>query len=259
MPTHPNYSRLWEVIDRHRVTQFYTSPTAIRSLMGHGTDPVRPYKLDSLRVLGTVGEPINPEAWRWLHDEVGRGGRPIVDTWWQTETGGIMLTPLPGATPTKPGSATLPYFGIEPVILDQLGNELGGPGSGYLTIRRSWPGQARGVHGDRARFESGYFTLTNAQNALISHDKYVTGDACRRDADGYYWITGRIDDVINVSGHRVETAEVRLPLLPAPRLLSTSALLPFSPHLCRPSGKLRNFGTGEVCDLAGGGRWRARW
>ena len=171
VPTHPTYSRLWEMVDRYRVTQFYTSPTAIRSLMGHGTEPVRPFRLDSLRVLGTVGEPINPEAWRWLHDEVGRGGRPIVDTWWQTETGGIMLAPLPGATPLKPGSATLPYFGVEPVILDQLGNELGGPGSGYLAIRRSWPGQARGVHGDRARFETGYFTLVNAQNAVISHDK----------------------------------------------------------------------------------------
>ena len=144
---------------------------------------------------------------------MGRGGRPIVDTWWQTETGGIMLTPLPGATPLKPGSATLPYFGVEPVILDQLGNELGGPGSGYLVIRQSWPGQARGVHGDRARFESSYFTLTNAQNAVISHDKYVTGDACRRDADGYYWITGRIDDVINVSGHRVATAEVTVAMI----------------------------------------------
>jgi len=213
VPTHPTPTRCWEMVDRHKVTQLYTSPTAVRSLMGHGVEGVRKFDLGSLRVLGSVGEPMNPEAWAWLHEEVGRGGRPIVDTWWQTETGGVMLTPLPGATPLKPGSATLPYFGVEPVVLDSVGNEIGGPGSGYLCIRKSWPGQARGVFGDPERFERTYFTLNNPQNAVISRDKYVTGDACRRDQDGYYWITGRIDDVINVSGHRISTAEVESALV----------------------------------------------
>mmetsp|Transcript_74069 Transcript_74069/g.197452 ORF Transcript_74069/g.197452 Transcript_74069/m.197452 type:complete len:789 (-) Transcript_74069:308-2674(-) len=213
VPTHPTPSRWWDMVDRLKVTQFYTSPTAIRSLMGAGKEPLKGYKLDTLRVLGSVGEPINPEAWKWYHEEVGKGGRPIVDTWWQTETGGIMLTPLPGATPTKPGSATLPYFGIEPVLLDEMGNEIGGPGTGYLCIRKSWPGQARGVFNDLARFEKSYFTLTNTQNAVICKDKYVTGDACRRDEDGYYWITGRVDDVMNVSGHRISTAEVESALV----------------------------------------------
>jgi acetyl-CoA synthetase len=205
VPTYPDASRFWEVIDRHGVTQFYTAPTAIRALMRQGEDFVRRTSRQSLRLLGTVGEPINPEAWRWYHEVVGDGQRPIVDTWWQTETGGIMISPLPGAIPQKPGSATLPFFGIEPVIVDQTGTPQEGQVEGILLIADSWPGQARTVYGDHDRFVRTYFTAYPGY--------YFTGDGCRRDGDGYYWITGRIDDVINVSGHRMGTAEVESALV----------------------------------------------
>ncbi len=201
-PTWPDASRLWQVCDKHRVTQFYTAPTAIRALMGLGRDWVAGADLSTLRVLGTVGEPINPEAWAWYDREVGRGRCPIVDTWWQTETGGHMITPLPGAVPTKPGSSTLPFFGVAPVILDaETGRRIEATeADGVLCIARSWPGQARTVWGDHARFEETYFAPYPGL--------YFSGDGCRRDADGYYWITGRVDDVINVSGHRMGTAEI---------------------------------------------------
>lgn len=163
-----------------------------------------------------VGEPINPEAWKWYHEQVGKEACPIVDTWWQTETGGHMITPLPGATPLKPGSASLPFFGVKPVVLDVNGNELEGKCSGYLAIKQSWPGQLRGVYGDQQRFEDTYFKLFNGEAKMISNDKYICGDACRRDEDGYYWITGRIDDVINVSGHRIGTAEIESALVTHP-------------------------------------------
>ena len=201
VPTYPSPSRFWQVVETHRVTQFYTAPTAIRALMAHGDEPLEGHDLSSLRVLGTVGEPINPEAWTWYHEQVGKGRCPIVDTWWQTETGGHLLTPLPGATALKPGSATLPFFGVEPVVLDQTSGEvLEGAAEGVLCIARSWPGQMRTVWGDHGRFEDTYFQQYQG--------RYFTGDGCRRDADGYYWITGRVDDVINVSGHRMGTAEV---------------------------------------------------
>ncbi len=207
VPTYPDASRFWQVCEKHRVNQFYTAPTAIRALMGLGDGFVKGCDLSALRVLGTVGEPINPEAWKWYHDVVGGGRTPIVDTWWQTETGGHMLTPLPGATATKPGSATLPFFGIEPVILDaQSGREITtADAEGVLCIRESWPGQMRTVFGDHERFEKTYFA------DYPNH--YFTGDGCRRDADGYYWITGRVDDVLNVSGHRMGTAEIESALV----------------------------------------------
>ena len=207
VPTYPDAGRFWAVCEKHKVTQFYTAPTAIRSLMGMGKEFVEKYDLSSLRILGTVGEPINPEAWNWYNDVVGKGTRPIVDTWWQTETGGHMLTPLPGATPTKPGSATTPFFGVQPVLLDATtGKEIDETeAEGVLCIKDSWPGQMRTVYGDHERFMQTYFSDFKGY--------YFTGDGCRRDADGYYWITGRVDDVINVSGHRMGTAEVESALV----------------------------------------------
>jgi acetyl-CoA synthetase len=207
VPTWPDAGRFWAVCEKHKVNQFYTAPTAIRALMAHGTDPVTTYDLSSLKLLGTVGEPINPEAWNWYNDVVGKGAVPIVDTWWQTETGGHLLTPLPGAIPTKPGSATLPFFGVQPVILDpQTGAEITTTAAeGVLCIKDSWPGQMRTVWGDHERFEKTYFSDYK--------NYYFSGDGCRRDSDGYYWITGRVDDVINVSGHRMGTAEVESALV----------------------------------------------
>ncbi|TDJ50219.1 MAG: acetate--CoA ligase [Nitrospina sp.] len=207
IPTYPSAGRFWEVVDKHQVTQFYTAPTAIRALMSHGDDIPAQYDLSSLRVLGSVGEPINPEAWRWYHKNIGRGKCPIVDTWWQTETGGILITPLPGCTPTKPGSATFPFFGIKPVVIEaETGKILEGNGvSGVLALSEPWPGQMRTIYGDHDRFEETYFKLYPGY--------YFTGDGCRRDEDGYYWVTGRVDDVINVAGHRIGTAEVESALV----------------------------------------------
>jgi acetyl-CoA synthetase len=205
VPNWPTASRIWEVVDRHQVEILYTAPTALRALMKDGDDAVKKTSRKSLKLLGTVGEPINPEAWRWYHEVVGDGRCPIVDTWWQTETGGHMITPLPGATALKPGSATKPFFGVEPQLLDNDGKVLEGEAQGNLVIARSWPGQMRGVWGDAERFFSTYFT----QFAGV----YTTGDGARRDADGDYWITGRVDDVINVSGHRMGTAEVESALV----------------------------------------------
>ena len=200
VPNYPDASRFWQVCDKHKVNIFYTAPTAIRALMREGEAPVQKCKLDSLRLLGSVGEPINPEAWLWYHRVVGKHRCPIVDTWWQTETGGILISPLPGATALKPGSATKPLFGIKPEIVDGDGKVLEGECQGNLCIADSWPGQMRTVYGDHKRFAETYFSTYKG--------KYFTGDGCRRDADGYYWITGRVDDVLNVSGHRMGTAEV---------------------------------------------------
>ncbi len=210
VPTFPDPGRFWEVCEKHKVTQFYTAPTAIRALMGQGPEWVEKYDLSSLRLLGTVGEPINPEAWVWYDRHVGKGRCPIVDTWWQTETGGHMITPLPGATPTKPGSATLPFFGVKPAVLQAESGALveGNGVEGVLCIADSWPGQMRTVWGDHQRFQETYFQQYKGY--------YFTGDGCRRDEDGYYWITGRVDDVINVSGHRIGTAEVESALVAHP-------------------------------------------
>jgi len=205
VPNWPTPARIWQIVDRHRVNQLYTAPTALRALMREGDEHVAATSRASLRLLGSVGEPINPEAWRWYHEVVGGGRCPIVDTWWQTETGGHMITPLPGATPLKPGSASLPFFGVEPKLVDAQGAILDGPAEGNLVIARSWPGQMRTVWGDHARFFDTYFTTYPGY--------YFTGDGCRRDEDGYYWITGRVDDVINVSGHRMGTAEVESALV----------------------------------------------
>ncbi len=205
VPTYPDAGRCWQVVDKHRVNIFYTAPTALRALMGQGDELVRRSKRSSLRILGSVGEPINPEAWEWYYHVVGDARCPVVDTWWQTETGGILITPLPGATALKPGSATLPFFGIEPAIVDEQGNEIEGAASGALILKRSWPGQMRTVYGDHERFIETYFKAFPGN--------YFTGDGARRDEDGYYWITGRIDDVINVSGHRMGTAEVESALV----------------------------------------------
>ncbi|WP_170784513.1 acetate--CoA ligase [Ruegeria lacuscaerulensis] len=207
VPTYPDAGRFWEVCAKHKVNQFYTAPTAIRALMGQGNEFVEKHDLSDLRLLGTVGEPINPEAWNWYNDVVGKGRCPIVDTWWQTETGGHMMTPLPGAHATKPGSAMKPFFGVQPVVLDpQSGVEINGNGvEGVLCIKDSWPGQMRTVWGDHERFEKTYFSDYKGY--------YFTGDGCRRDEDGDYWITGRVDDVINVSGHRMGTAEVESALV----------------------------------------------
>ncbi|WP_026046077.1 acetate--CoA ligase [Methylococcus capsulatus] len=205
VPTYPTPARLWQIIDKYQVSIFYTAPTVIRALMGLGADWVKQADRHSLRILGSVGEPINPEAWEWYYQEVGEKRCPVLDTWWQTETGGIMITPLPGATPLKPGSATRPFFGVVPVILDPQGNELTGPAEGVLAIAASWPGQARTVFRNHDRFRETYFALYPG--------KYFTGDSARRDADGYYWITGRVDDVINVSGHRMGTAEIESALV----------------------------------------------
>ena len=205
VPTYPSISRFWDVVDKHKVNIFYTAPTAIRSLMAAGEEPVKKTSRKTLKLLGSVGEPINPEAWEWYHRVVGDARCPIVDTWWQTETGGILITPLPGATDLKPGSAGRPFFGLQPEIVDSAGHVLEGACEGNLVIANSWPGQMRTVYGDHKRFEETYFSTYP--------NKYFTGDGCRRDGDGYYWITGRVDDVINVSGHRMGTAEVESALV----------------------------------------------
>ena len=207
IPTYPNPDRYWQTIEKWNVTQFYTAPTAIRAIAAAGEQWPQKYEMPSLRLLGTVGEPINPEAWRWYNNNVGKGRCPIVDTWWQTETGGILISPLPGATATKPGSATFPFYGIEPIILDpEKGTVIeGNDASGVLAIRAPWPGQMRTIYGDHERFETTYFQQYKGY--------YFTGDGCRRDEDGYYWITGRVDDVINISGHRMGTAEVESALV----------------------------------------------
>ncbi|MFG1400929.1 acetate--CoA ligase [Xanthobacter sediminis] len=226
VPNYPNTSRFWEVIDKHKVTIFYTAPTAIRSLMQGGEEPVKKTSRASLRLLGSVGEPINPEAWEWYHRVVGDERCPIVDTWWQTETGGILITPLPGATKLKPGSATRPFFGVLPEVVDAEGKVLTGACEGNLVIADSWPGQMRTVYGDHERFEQTYFSTYPG--------KYFTGDGCRRDEDGYYWITGRVDDVINVSGHRMGTAEVESALVAHPKV-SEAAVVGF-PHDIKGQG-----------------------
>ena len=205
VPTYPDASRFWQVVDKHQVNIFYTAPTAIRALMRLGDAPVRKTDRSSLRLLATVGEPINPEAWQWYYKVVGDQRCPIIDTWWQTETGGHMITPLPGATALKPGSATRPFLGICPAIVDDQGNELEGACEGNLVITKPWPGQMRTVYGDHQRFIDTYFSTFPG--------KYCSGDGCRRDEDGYYWITGRVDDIINVSGHRLGTAEIESALV----------------------------------------------
>ncbi len=205
VPTYPDASRFWQVVDKHKVNTFYTAPTAIRALMCKGEEFVKKTNRKSLRILGTVGEPINPEAWEWYYHIVGDGNCPVIDTWWQTETGGHLITPLPGATDLKPGSATLPFFGIEPCLIDDKGNEIEGAGEGSLCFKRPWPGQMRTVFGDHERFKNTYFQTYPGL--------YFSGDGARRDKDGYYWITGRVDDVINVSGHRMGTAEVESALV----------------------------------------------
>ena len=226
VPNYPSPSRFWEVVDKHKVNIFYTAPTAIRALMGAGAEHVRKTSRASLRLLGTVGEPINPEAWEWYYREVGEGRCPIVDTWWQTETGGILITPLPGATALKPGSATRPFFGVSPAIVDAEGKFLDGPAEGNLVITDSWPGQMRTVYGDHERFVQTYFSTYE--------NLYFTGDGCRRDEDGYYWITGRVDDVINVSGHRMGTAEVESALVAHPKV-SEAAVVGY-PHDIKGQG-----------------------
>ena len=231
IPSYPDSGRFWDIIDRHQVNIFYTAPTALRALMRDGDAPVQARSRKSLRLLGTVGEPINPEAWRWYHATVGEGKLPIVDTWWQTETGGVMITTLPGAHGMKPGSAGRPYFGIQPQLVDGDGNVLadehiGGAISGNLCITDSWPGQARTLYGDHDRFVQTYFSTYRG--------KYFTGDGCRRDADGYYWITGRVDDVINVSGHRMGTAEVESALV-LHEMVAEAAVVGF-PHDIKGQG-----------------------
>ncbi|MTI44001.1 acetyl-coenzyme A synthetase [Roseibium hamelinense] len=226
VPTYPGPGRFWEVCDKHNVNIFYTAPTAIRALMGAGDEHVTKTSRKSLRLLGSVGEPINPEAWTWYHNVVGEGRCPIVDTWWQTETGGILITPLPGATPLKPGSATRPFFGVQPAIVDAEGNFLDGATEGNLVITDSWPGQMRTVYGDHERFVQTYFATYKGL--------YFTGDGCRRDGDGYYWITGRVDDVINVSGHRMGTAEVESALVAHPKV-SEAAVVGY-PHDIKGQG-----------------------
>ncbi|MEO9467836.1 acetate--CoA ligase [Parasphingorhabdus sp.] len=216
VPNFPDHGRFWEVIAKHKVNVFYTAPTAIRALMREGDDPVKAHDRSSLRLLGTVGEPINPEAWRWYHETVGDSNSPIVDTWWQTETGGIMITTLPGAHGMKPGSAGKPFFGIQPQLVDGDGQILDGANDGNLCITSSWPGQARSVYGDHERFIQTYFSTYKG--------KYFTGDGCRRDADDYYWITGRVDDVINVSGHRMGTAEVESALVSHPQVAEAAVV-----------------------------------
>jgi len=216
VPTYPNASRMWDVVDKHKVNIFYTAPTAIRALMREGDAPVKATSRKSLRLLGSVGEPINPEAWLWYHNVVGEKRCPIVDTWWQTETGGAMITPLPGATPLKPGSATTPFFGIQPALVDTEGNILEGTTEGNLCILDSWPGQMRTVYGDHQRFIDTYFSTYAG--------KYFSGDGCKRDVDGYYWITGRVDDVINISGHRMGTAEVESALVAHPSVAEAAVV-----------------------------------
>ena len=238
VPNYPSVSRMWEVVDKHKVTILYTAPTAIRALMGAGEEPVKRTSRQTLRLLGSVGEPINPEAWEWYHRVVGDGRCPIVDTWWQTETGGILITPLPGATRLKPGSATRPFFGIVPQVVDAEGKVLDGACDGNLVLADSWPGQMRTVYGDHKRFEETYFATYAG--------KYFTGDGCRRDRDGYYWITGRVDDVINVSGHRMGTAEVESALV-AHDAVAEAAVVGFP---ARPQGpghlRLRDVDAGHA-------------
>ena len=227
IPTYPDAGRYWDMVERHKITQLYTAPTAIRAIARMGDEFVKKYDRSSLRILGSVGEPINPESWHWYNDVVGEKRCNIVDTWWQTETGGIMITPLPGATPTKPGSATFPFFGIEPVLLDDEGIEVSGNGvSGLLAIKSPWPGIARTIQGDHQRFEQTYLDPFPGY--------YLTGDGCRRDEDGYYWITGRVDDVINVSGHRMGTAEVESALVSHPAC-AEAAVVGF-PHEIKGQG-----------------------
>ena len=227
IPTYPDAGRYWQIVDDLGVTKFYTAPTAIRAIARAGDEFVKRYKRTSLRILGTVGEPINPEVWTWYHDVVGDGRCPVVDTWWQTETGGILITPLPGATPAKPGSATLPFFGVQPVIVDDAGKELEGNGvSGNLCLKGTWPGQARTIYGDHSRFREIYFSRFPGL--------YFTGDGCRRDEDGYYWITGRVDDVLNVAGHRLGTAEIESALV-AHAAVAEAAVVGF-PHDIKGTG-----------------------
>jgi len=227
-PLYPDPSRYWDMVERHKITQFYTAPTAIRAIMKYGNDPVNKHDLSSLRVLGTVGEPINPEAWKWYNEVVGKNQCAIVDTWWQTETGGNMLTPLPGVTPTKPGSATLPFFGVEPMIVNaQTGEEIvGNPAEGVLCISKPWPGMARTVLGNHTRYLNVYMNPYPGN--------YFTGDGCIRDKDGYYWITGRVDDVMNVSGHRLGTAEIESALVKHPEV-AEAAVVGF-PHELKGEG-----------------------
>jgi len=226
VPNYPSISRFWDVCDKHNVNIFYTAPTAIRALMREGDEPVKRTSRKSLRVLGSVGEPINPEAWEWYYNVVGDGRCPIVDTWWQTETGGILITPLPGAIDLKPGSATKPFFGVQPQLVDGDGKILDGATEGNLCLPDSWPGQMRSVYGDHDRFELTYFSTY--------HGKYFTGDGCRRDEDGYYWITGRVDDVINVSGHRMGTAEVESALVAHPKVAEAAVV--GAPHDIKGQG-----------------------
>ncbi|KAL6003606.1 Acetyl-coenzyme A synthetase, cytoplasmic [Asimina triloba] len=208
-PNYPDSGRCWDIVDKYKVSIFYTAPTLVRSLMRDGAEYVTRYSRKSLRVLGSVGEPINPTAWRWFFNVVGDSRCPISDTWWQTETGGFMITPLPGAWPQKPGSATFPFFGVQPVIVDEKGNEIEGECNGYLCIKGSWPGAFRTLYGDHERYETTYFKPFPGY--------YFSGDGCSRDKDGYYWLTGRVDDVINVSGHRIGTAEVESALVSHPQ------------------------------------------
>jgi acetyl-CoA synthetase len=227
MPTYPDAGRYWQVVDDLKATIFYTAPTALRALLREGDEPVRKYRRDSLRVLGTVGEPINPDVWRWYYEVVGEGRCPVVDTWWQTETGGVLIAPLPGAIACKPGSATLPFFGVVPLLLDDDGKPVEGNGvSGNLCLAGSWPGQARTIYGDHARFLANYFSRFPGY--------YFTGDGCRRDEDGYYWITGRVDDVLNVAGHRLGTAEIESALV-AHEAVVEAAVVGF-PHPLKGQG-----------------------
>ncbi len=235
-PNFPGDDRFWSIIDRHRVTQFYTAPTAIRAFMKWGDEHPAKHDLSSLRVLGTVGEPINPEAWMWYHDHIGEGRCPIVDTYWQTETGGHMITPLPGATTTKPGSCTLPFFGVDAAIVDEQGQEVAHGSGGLLAIRKPWPSMLRGVYGDRQRFIETYFTRLPGM--------YFAGDGARRDEDGYFWIMGRVDDVINVSGHRLGTMEVESALVSHPAVVEAAVV--GMPH------EIKGDGIAAFCTLAGG-------
>jgi acetyl-CoA synthetase len=205
IPTYPDASRFWQVVDKHQVNIFYTAPTAIRALMGAGDDLVNKTSRSSLKILGTVGEPINPEAWEWYYNVIGEKRCPVVDTWWQTETGGHMITPMPYATPLKPGSASKPFFGVEPQVLSEKGEVLDGEASGVLVLARSWPGQMRTLYNNHSRFMEAYFSTYPG--------KYFAGDGVKRDSDGYYWITGRVDDVLNISGHRLGTAEIESALV----------------------------------------------
>jgi acetyl-CoA synthetase len=226
VPNYPDPSRFWQIVDKYKVNQFYTAPTALRALMREGDEWVNKASRDSLKLLGSVGEPINPEAWNWYYNVVGNGNCPIVDTWWQTETGGVLISPIPGAIPMKPGSVTLPFFGVEPALMDDKGNELEGVNKGALVIKGAWPGMMRTVYGHHQRFKDTYFSMYEGH--------YFTGDGARRDEDGYYWITGRIDDVINVSGHRMGTAEVESALVSHPAV-AESAVVGY-PHEIKGQG-----------------------